>query len=58
MGANRHEAVVDRNLKVFDLKNLYVASSSVFPTSGQANPTLTAMAFSVRLAQHLIESVF
>jgi len=58
MGANRREAVVDRNLKVFDLKNLYIASSSVFPTSGQANPTLTAMAFSVRLAEHLIESVF
>jgi hypothetical protein len=58
MGIDRKAAVVDPNLKVFDLKNLYVASSSVFPTSGQANPTLTAIAFSVRLAEHLVQSVF
>ncbi|MEF0940342.1 GMC oxidoreductase [Rhizobium sp. BR 362] len=58
MGVSRQKAVVDRNLKVFDLKNLYVASSSVFPTSSQANPTLTTIAFAARLAQHLIEYVF
>jgi choline dehydrogenase-like flavoprotein len=45
--------VVDANLKVHGLENLYVASSSVFPTTGQANSTLLTVAFAVRLAQHL-----
>ncbi|WP_438749350.1 FAD-dependent oxidoreductase [Pararhizobium sp. O133] len=53
MGRNRDEGVVDGNLRTFDVGNLYVASSSVFPTSGQANPTLTAVALAVRLADHL-----
>ncbi len=45
--------VVDRNCKVFGIANLYVAGSAVFPTSGQANPTLTIVALSIRLARHL-----
>jgi hypothetical protein len=47
------EGVVDFNLKVFGLDNLYVCSSSVFPTSGQANPTFLLGAFAIRLAKHL-----
>jgi choline dehydrogenase-like flavoprotein len=38
---------------VFDVENLYIAGSSVFPTSGLANPTLTLVALSVRLGDHL-----
>jgi choline dehydrogenase-like flavoprotein len=53
MGANRHTGIVDRNLRCFDLHNLYVASSAVFPSSGQANPTLTIVALAVRLAAQL-----
>ncbi|WP_062226281.1 GMC oxidoreductase [Aureimonas frigidaquae] len=53
MAANRREGVVDRHLRSFDLPNLYVASTAVLPTSGQANPTLTGMALAVRLAQSL-----
>ncbi|MFV0282113.1 MAG: GMC oxidoreductase [Rhodoblastus sp.] len=53
MGANRAEGVVDRNLRCFDAPNLFVASSAVFPTSGQANPTLSIIAFAVRLAEYL-----
>jgi glycine/D-amino acid oxidase-like deaminating enzyme len=53
MGLDRHSAVVDRDLRCFDAANLYVASSAVMPTSGQANPTLTVVALAARLAAHL-----
>lgn len=42
--------VVDSNCKVFGIKNLYIAGSSVFPTYGYANPTITIVALSIRLA--------
>lgn len=45
--------VVDRNLKLHGLANLYVAGSSVFPTGGGGAPTLTIVALSLRLAEHL-----
>lgn len=47
------DGVVDKNLKVWGTENIYVCSSSVFPTSGQANPTFMLGAFAVRLASHL-----
>jgi choline dehydrogenase-like flavoprotein len=53
MGQNRKNSVVDKNLKVHDVDNLYVASSSVFPTTGQANSTFLATALAIRLAHHL-----
>jgi len=53
MGENAGQSVVDPNLKVHGVENLFVASSSVFPTSGQANSTLLAVAFGIRLASHL-----
>ena len=39
------------------IDNLYVAGSSVFPTSGWANPVLTTMALTFRLADHLKQVV-
>ena len=53
MGNDPATSVVDRELKVHGVENLYVASSSVFPTTGQANSTLLAVAFGVRLAEKL-----
>jgi choline dehydrogenase-like flavoprotein len=53
MAANAHDGVVDTNCAVFGLPNLHVASSSVFPTGGHANPTLTIVALAIRLARHL-----
>jgi hypothetical protein len=53
MGSNRKLAVVDSNLRTFDVPNLHVVSSAVMPTSGQAGPTLTIIALAARLAQHL-----
>jgi len=46
--------VVDSNLKVFNTNNLYIIGSSVFRTGGHANPTLTIVQLSLRLAEHLL----
>lgn len=45
--------VVDRNARVHATDNLYVAGAAVFPTVGYANPTLTLLALTLRLAAHL-----
>jgi choline dehydrogenase-like flavoprotein len=57
MSSDRKRGTVDEDCKVHDLRNLYVAGSSIFPTSGQANPTLPAVAFGLRLAAHLAAKV-
>jgi len=53
MGRDAGSSVVDAELRVHSLKNLFVASSSVFVTAGQANSTLLAVALAVRLAGRL-----
>lgn len=45
--------VVDRNCTVHGYSNLHIAGSSVFTTGGWANPTLTILALSHRLSDHL-----
>jgi hypothetical protein len=45
--------VVDENLQVHGVRGLYVASTSVLPTSSQANPTLLGTALAIRLAERL-----
>jgi hypothetical protein len=53
MGDNVADGVVDRHCRVFGVGNLYIAGSSVFRTSGQANPTFSATALALRLSAHL-----
>jgi choline dehydrogenase-like flavoprotein len=53
MAERPEDGVVDANLRCFGVDNLWVASSAVFPTSGQCNPTLSIAAFACRLAAHL-----
>jgi choline dehydrogenase-like flavoprotein len=53
MAISSRDGVVDENCQVHGVSNLYVASSSVFPTSSHANPTLTIVALAIRLADHL-----
>ncbi|MGH9461260.1 MAG: FAD-dependent oxidoreductase [Vicinamibacteria bacterium] len=47
------KGVVDPDCRVHGIDNLYIAGSSVFPTSGFANPTLTLLALALRLAEQL-----
>lgn len=53
MGSDPATSVVDGDLRVHGVANLSIASSAVFPTSSQANPTLTIIAIAVRLAARL-----
>ncbi len=54
MSGSPKYGVVDENCKVHGMGNLYIAGSSVFPTSGHANPTLTIVELSLRLSDHLM----
>jgi choline dehydrogenase-like flavoprotein len=53
MHRDPRRGVVDPDGRTHGVANLYVAGSSVFPTAGQANPTLTLVALTLRLAEHL-----
>jgi choline dehydrogenase-like flavoprotein len=53
MHQDPRKGVVDSNCKVHGVGNLYIAGSSVFPTAGAANPTLSLVALTLRLADHL-----
>ena len=48
-----HNSVVDKDLKVHLIKNLFITGSSVFPTSGHGHPTYTIICLSLRLGEHL-----
>jgi len=53
MHTDPNKGVVDADCRVHGIRNLYVAGSSVFPTYGCSNPTLTVVALALRLADHL-----
>jgi choline dehydrogenase-like flavoprotein len=53
MGTDPKTSVVDCNLQVHGVPNLFVASCSVFPSGGSSNPTFTMMALTLRLATYL-----
>jgi choline dehydrogenase-like flavoprotein len=53
MGRDATDGVVDRNLRVHGVLDLYVAGAAVMPSTGFANCTLTAIALGLRLCDHL-----
>ena len=57
MSEDPKSGVVDSNCQVHGVTGLFISGSSVFPTSGYASPTLTIVALSLRLADHLKATV-
>lgn len=55
MGHDPRSGVVDPDCTVHGVPNLHIAGSSVFPTGGFSNPTLTLLALALRLADRLRE---
>lgn len=53
MGRSLHDGVVDGNLQVFAVPNLSVIATSVFPSGGSVNPTMTLLMAGLRLADKL-----
>jgi choline dehydrogenase-like flavoprotein len=54
MGADASTGVVDPYGEVWSTRGLFVAGTAILPTSGFANPTLTAVALALRLADRLV----
>jgi choline dehydrogenase-like flavoprotein len=53
MSADPKNGVVNANLQVHGINNLYMAGSSVFPTGGGCNPTFTLTMLALRLGEHI-----
>ena len=53
MASSASQGVVDADCRVYGMGNLFIAGSSVFPTGGWANPTLTILALTLRLGDRL-----
>ena len=53
MAASAQQGVVDKDCQVFNHDNLFVASSSVFSTSGHSNPTYSIVQLALRLSDHI-----
>ena len=56
-GNSRASSVLNSNLRVWETSNLYVSSTAIIPTGGSANPGLTHLALTERLADHISEEV-
>ena len=54
-GTDPSSSVLDTNCKAHELENLYVTDASFFPSVGAVNPSLTIIANSLRVADHLLE---
>jgi choline dehydrogenase-like flavoprotein len=57
MGATPETGVCDANCELFGTRGVFIAGAAAFPTSGFANPTLTLLALTLRLSEHLSTTV-
>jgi choline dehydrogenase-like flavoprotein len=53
MGSDPRSSVTGPDGRVHGIGNLWVAGSSLFPTGGWANPTLTIVALALRSAEKI-----
>jgi choline dehydrogenase-like flavoprotein len=54
VGSGAGGGTLARNCKAYELDNLYVVDTSIFPSIGAVNPALTAMANAIRVGEHLL----
>jgi choline dehydrogenase-like flavoprotein len=54
IGTKPENSVVDPDFKVHGLKNIHIADTSIYPGAPGINPSLSAMAFSMKLSENLI----
>ena len=57
MGSDPKTSVTDGNGELWNTKGVFVAGSALFPATGFANPTLTAVALGLRMADHLLKNL-
>lgn len=57
MAEDRRHGVTDAQGRVHGLPNLWVAGSSLFPTGGWANPTLSILALALRQADRMLARI-
>lgn len=57
MHLDPQQGVVDATCQVHGVANLFATGSSVFPTGGYANPTLTIVALAIRLANTIKQTI-
>jgi len=55
MGLDKFDSVVNKDLKMHDINNLYISGSSSFATAGYTNPTFTIIQLAIRLAEKINE---
>jgi choline dehydrogenase-like flavoprotein len=58
MGIDKIDSVVNKDLKIHGVNNLYVSGSSNFPTGGYTNPTFTIIQLAIRLAEEINKRLY
>jgi len=57
MGKTKNDSVVNADQRSWDHENLYIVGCGSFPTTGTANPTLTAVALALRSTKDMLEQL-
>ena len=55
IGVNKLDSVLNKDLKVHNINNLYISGSSNFVTGGYTNPTYTIVQLAIKLADKINE---
>jgi len=57
MGKSSSDGVVDKNLRLFNVKNISVVATSVLPSSGGANPTMTLLLLALQVVNNISNNI-